>query len=78
MVDPGGVTGDQPTMFVAGDDEGAKRDVTVILQAFGRRDVVDLGGLAAARHLEPLAVVWILHWAATGSGDHAFKLVGGR
>jgi predicted dinucleotide-binding enzyme len=78
MVDPAGVTGDAPTMFIAGDDEGAKREVTGILESFGWTDVVDLGELRIARYLEPLAMVWVTYWARTEAGNHAFKLIGGR
>jgi 8-hydroxy-5-deazaflavin:NADPH oxidoreductase len=76
MVDPSGVTGGEPTMFIAGDHEDAKRDVTGILQSLGWTDVVDLGGLRIARYLEPLAMVWVTYWAATDTAAHAFKLIG--
>jgi predicted dinucleotide-binding enzyme len=66
--------GGPPDMFIAGDDAAAKGTVGEILTAFGWR-TVDLGGLTAARYLEPLAMVWITHMFKTGSGDHAFAFL---
>jgi predicted dinucleotide-binding enzyme len=76
MVDPVGVTGDSPTMLIAGDDDVAKRMVTDVLESFGWSDIVDLGGLELARYLEPLAMIWVGYWARTQTRNHAFKLVG--
>jgi hypothetical protein len=58
MVKPGLATA--PTMFIAGDDSAAKETVTGLLREFGWQ-ASDLGGLAAARYLEPFAMVWITH-----------------
>jgi predicted dinucleotide-binding enzyme len=58
MVKPGLATA--PTMFIAGDDGAAKETVTGLLREFGWQ-ASDLGGLAAARYLEPFAMVWITH-----------------
>jgi hypothetical protein len=49
-----------PTMFIAGNDAGAKETVTGLLKQFGW-EASDLGGLEAARLLEPFAMVWITH-----------------
>ena len=45
-----------------------------ILNSFGW-SVIDLGGIEASRFLEPLAMVWIVHFFRTHSGNHAFKLL---
>jgi predicted dinucleotide-binding enzyme len=37
-------------------------------------ETIDIGGIEAARLLEPLAFVWITHYFRTGTGNHAFKL----
>lgn len=66
--------GGPPDMFIGGNDAAAKETVTEILEAFGW-SVVDLGGIETARYLEPLAMVWILHYVSTKSGNHAFKLL---
>lgn len=49
-----------PTMFIAGNDAGAKEMVTGLLKQFGWL-ASDLGGIEAARYLEPFAMVWITH-----------------
>jgi predicted dinucleotide-binding enzyme len=73
MVDPDYPCG-PPTMFIAGDDEGAVRQVSGICTEFGW-EVVEIGGLEGARLLEPLAMLWILHGFRTGQWTHAFKLL---
>ncbi len=63
-----------PDMFICGDDAGAKKLVTGILRDFGW-GVVDMGGLEAARLLEPLAMIYILNAIRTNRWDTAFKLL---
>jgi 8-hydroxy-5-deazaflavin:NADPH oxidoreductase len=75
MVNPG-YTGGEPDMFIGGDDASAKQTVTQILRDFGWKGVIDLGGIETARYLEPLAVVWCLHYFATKNDAFAFKFVG--
>lgn len=74
MVDPT-LSGGDPDMFIAGDDDGAKRTVTSLLEEFGW-PVVDLGGIESARWLEALSLAWVVHSHRTGKTHHAFKLVG--
>jgi hypothetical protein len=50
----------RPTMFVAGNDAAAKETVARLLDKFGWQ-ASDLGGIEAARYLEPFAMVWITH-----------------
>ena len=67
--------GGPPTMFICGNDEDAKKNVIDnILTKFGW-ETIDIGGIEAARLLEPLALLWITHYFRTGTGDHAFKLL---
>src|ERR671926_257402 len=68
--------GGPPTMFICrNDDEEAKKNVIDnILTKFGW-ETIDIGGIEAARLLEPLALLWITHYFRTGNGDHAFKLL---
>ena len=49
----------KPTMFMCGNDEGAKEQVKGILADFGW-EWEDLGGAAAARAIEPLAMLWCI------------------
>ena len=66
--------GGKPDMFIAGDSSEAKQQVAQICQDFGW-DVVDLGGIVSSRYLEPLAMVWIVHYMRTKSGNHALKFL---
>src|SRR5262249_13881775 len=56
MVNPdfGGV---KPTMFICGDDQGAKDATRAILDQFGW-ETEDMGGVASARAIEPLCILW--------------------
>jgi predicted dinucleotide-binding enzyme len=73
MVDPqfGGVA---PTMFIAGDDASAKAQVAQLLEETGWESS-DLGGIDAARYLEPMCIAWVRHGLRTGSWTHAFKVL---
>jgi len=66
--------GGPPDMFIAGNDEGAKRTVADICRQFGF-GVIDIGGIEGARHLEPMCMVWVLHGLRTKSWNHAFKML---
>lgn len=66
--------GTAATMFIAGDDAGAKRVATTLASALGF-DVVDAGALVRARELEHLALLWI-SLAFGGMGrEIAFRLM---
>ena len=66
--------GGPPDMFICGNDPQAKSTVSGILRQFGW-PVIDIGGINGARYLEPLAMLWILHFFDTKNGNHAFKLL---
>jgi predicted dinucleotide-binding enzyme len=60
MVEPGEVGGGDHTMFVAGNDDRAKAEVSRILQHwFGWRDVIDLGDITGARGMEMYLPLWV-------------------
>ena len=63
-----------PTMFICGNDEQAKKMVTEIVAEFGWESV-DVGGIEGSRLLEPLAMLWIIYYIRTNTGNHAFKLL---
>ena len=73
MVNPD-FNGVQPTMFICGNDDGAKREVTVILEQFGF-EAADMGGVEGARAIEPLCILWCIPGFLTNSWTHAFKLL---
>ena len=67
--------GGPPTMFICGNDDAAKKTVIDnILTKLGW-ETIDIGGIEGARLLEPLALLWIMHYFRTGNGNHAFKLL---
>jgi hypothetical protein len=74
MLDP--VYGGEPTaMFLCGDEAGARACVAQLARDLGF-EPVDVGGLAMARHLEPLAMVWISYAIGQKQGRGvAFKIV---
>lgn len=74
MVDPS-LTGGDPDMFIAGDDDQAKQTVTALLEDFGW-PVIDLGGIENARWLEAMSLTWVVYSHRTGKTHHAFKLIG--
>ena len=69
MVDPTGVPGDH-TVFVCGNDEGAKTQVKQVLtEWFGWKadHVIDLGDITNARGTEAWLLLWTRIFAATGN-----------
>jgi predicted dinucleotide-binding enzyme len=73
MVNPD-FNGIRPTMFICGNHEEAKREVTAILDQFGF-DVADMGGVEGARAIEPLCMLWCIPGFRSNSWTHAFKLL---
>jgi hypothetical protein len=73
MVNPkfGGV---KPTMFIAGNDEAARKAVTGILDQFGW-ETADMGTAEAARAIEPLCMLWCIPGFIRNQWTHAFKLL---
>lgn len=63
-----------PTMFICGDDEGAKAKARAILQQFGW-EAEDMGGTAAARVIEPLCILWCIPGFLRNQWTHAFKVL---
>jgi 8-hydroxy-5-deazaflavin:NADPH oxidoreductase len=68
------LAGGPPTMFYCGNDVAAKAVVARILEQFGW-DAEDLGGAAAARAVEPLAMLWCIPGFRENEWIHAFRLL---
>ncbi|SRR5579872_1362709 len=73
MVNPQ-YSGVRPTMFICGDDAGAKQVVGRLLDQFGW-EVEDMGAVEAARAIEPLCMLWCIPGFLRNQWTHAFKLL---
>jgi|SRR5512132_1794268 predicted dinucleotide-binding enzyme len=76
MVDPGIVPGSH-TIFISGNDAGAKVQVSELLQSFGwpAGAVMDLGDIGGARGMEMYLPLWLRLYGATGTGHINVKVL---
>ena len=86
MLDAGQRTGARRALRIPGrmtwrDSSGTLRFVSVMTRDISDHDVYVecqaccMWGIEASRYLEPLAMVWILHYFQIRSGNHAFKML---
>jgi predicted dinucleotide-binding enzyme len=76
MLHPQRLADGDHTVFVCGDDAGAKEQVThLLVDGFGWRDVIDLGDLSAARGTEMIMPIWLRLWGTLQTGQFNFKVV---
>jgi hypothetical protein len=68
--------GGPPTMFICGNDAAAKQTVSRVLDQFGW-ETLDLGGVEAARAIEPLCILWCIPGFLRNEWTHAFKVLHG-
>src|SRR5512136_736050 len=73
MVNPA-FPGGPPTMFICGNDAGAKANVRTVLDQFGW-EAADMGTVEAARAIEPLCMLWCIPGFRQNRWAHAFKLL---
>ncbi len=73
MVQPKFTSG-PPTMFICGDNEAAKQRASELLTKLGWESY-DMGGVEAARAIEPLCMLWCIPGFRDNSWNHAFKLL---
>ncbi len=73
MVNPQFADG-RPTMFICGNDAGAKQTVTGVLDQFGW-ETLDMGSAEAARAIEPLCILWCIPGFLHNEWTHAFKVL---
>jgi predicted dinucleotide-binding enzyme len=64
----------KPSMFICGNDAGAKEQTKAILDQFGW-ETEDMGGAAAARAIEPLCILWCIPGLQRNDWMHAFKVL---
>ena len=74
MVNPEIGGGQKPSMFIAGNDQKAKGEVSTILDLFGW-ETEDMGSVEAARAIEPLCMLWCIPGFKDNQWAHAFKLL---
>ncbi len=75
MVDPKQLADGDHSVFVSGNDEGAKAVVSELLTAFGHTDIIDLGDITTARGSEQLLPIWVRLFGAVGTPLFNFKIV---
>jgi predicted dinucleotide-binding enzyme len=66
--------GGKPTMFICGNSDPARKQVTEILDQFGW-ETADMGKAEAARAIEPLCMLWCIPGFLRNQWTHAFKLL---
>jgi len=78
MVDPGQLA-EASALFVAGEDAEAKATVVEVLASLGwdRNQIVDLGGVAAARGAEAYLLLWLALMGALGTPQFNVRIVRG-
>ena len=76
MVNPALVANADHTLFLCGNDSGAKAQVTAWLREwFGWRDVLDLGDISSARGMEMYLPLWLRMLGALGTAMINVKVV---
>ena len=63
------------SLFMSGNDPAAKAEVRRLLETFGWRDVIDLGGIETARASESLLSTWLALYRALGTARFNFAVV---
>jgi predicted dinucleotide-binding enzyme len=66
--------GQKPSMFICGNSARAKDEVKAVLDMFGW-ETEDMGGVASARAIEPLCILWCLPGFLRNDWTHAFKVL---
>jgi hypothetical protein len=67
--------GGDATMFMAGNDNEAKKEVKTILEQFDWKDVIDLGEIRHARSIEMMLPIWLSVSLASHNAFIGFKIV---
>jgi predicted dinucleotide-binding enzyme len=74
MVNPHKLPGSH-TVFLSGNDAGAKKTVREFVEAFGWNDVIDLGDMATARATEGYVPLWMSLFKQLGTLTFNIKVV---
>ncbi|QQS50163.1 MAG: NAD(P)-binding domain-containing protein [Bacteroidota bacterium] len=65
---------EKPTMFIAGNNDASKKEVTYLNELFGW-ETEDMGDAAGARAIEPLCMLWCIPGLRENRWNHAFRLI---
>ncbi|MDR3678473.1 MAG: NAD(P)-binding domain-containing protein [Flavipsychrobacter sp.] len=65
---------EKPSMFICGNNDTAKKEVSDILVGFGW-EVEDMGKVEASRAIEPLCMLWCIPGMLNNKWNHAFRLI---
>ena len=63
------------TLFLSGNDDGAKKAVRGLLESFGWSDILDLGDISTARATESYLPLWLATWKALGTAAFNVRVV---
>lgn len=74
MVNPKMLKGGDHTVFMAGNDKGAKDKVADLLKSFGWTDIMDLGDIQAAHGPEMLMGMWVALYMSLKNGMIGIKV----
>ena len=74
MVNPKMIKGGDHTIFIAGNDTGAKAKVTDLLKSFGWTDIMDLGDIQAAHGPEMMMGMWVAIYGSLKNGMVGIKV----
>jgi predicted dinucleotide-binding enzyme len=75
MVNPGQLAGGDHTIFMSGNDAGAKEKVRGILASFGWKHILDLGDITTARGTEMVLPLWLRLWGTLQTPIFNYKIV---
>jgi 8-hydroxy-5-deazaflavin:NADPH oxidoreductase len=75
MVDPSLAADGNHNLFIAGNDESARREIARFAQdIYGWKNVIDLGDMVAARGTESLLLIWLRLWGVLQTPMFGFKI----
>lgn len=75
MTGPNQLAGADHTIFLSGNDAGAKTRVTELLRSFGWKDILDLGDITTARGQEMYLPIWLRLWGPAKTPMFNVKVV---
>jgi 8-hydroxy-5-deazaflavin:NADPH oxidoreductase len=65
----------EPDLFIAGNDDEAKKIVNSFAENWGWKSVIDMGDISKSFLLEAYAQIWIEYGFKYNNWNHAFKLL---